>query len=351
MVSAIKTGVAYFGNRTLRHVHADLQDVADSGFNYVVHCFAESDLLDGLETMREIVRVTHELGMKAHMDPWGVAGIFGGEAFSKFVAREMDACQVLADGSSVGIACLYSERLRSFLHRWIDAAIEIGADVLFWDEPHWFPGDLWFFGESRGDEAARWSCRCHRCQERFAAEYGRAMPVEFTDEVNAFRQAAVLDILTDVIGYSKNRDVGQTLCLLPHGQYHKLVNLPDWRPFAQIPGVDTFGTDPYWAVNPPVDLEPYVSQGAAEVRELCDEFGLRNQFWIQGYNFAAGHEWEPVRAIQIALEHGMSDLAVWSYRGCEPMSRLWPANIELTWSNIVEALIQARAGEPVHLPK
>jgi len=350
-VTVRRTGAAYFGNRTLRHVQADLQDMADSGFDYVVHCFSESDLLYGLETMREIVRITHELGMEAHMDPWGVAGIFGGEAFSKFVAWEMDTCQILADGTSAGIACLHSVRLRTFLHRWIDAAIDIGTDVLFWDEPHWFPGDLWFYGETRGDEARRWSCRCHRCRARFLSEFGHEMPIEFTDDVAAFRQAAVLDILTDLIGYSANRGVSQTLCLLPHGQYHKLVDLPDWRPFVQIPGVDTFSTDPYWAVDPPVDLEPYVSRGAAEVREMCDEFGLKNQFWIQGYNFAAGHEWEPVRAIQIAVEQGMTDLAVWSYRGCEPMSRLWPAAIELTWTNIVRALRHAKSGEPIRLPK
>lgn len=349
-MAVTRTGVSYFGNRTLRHVRADLQDIAASDFDYVVHCFSESDLLYGIETMREIVRMTHEFGMEAHVDPWGVAGIFGGEAFSKFVAWEMNACQVLADGSSVGIACLFSNRLRAFLHRWIDAAIDIGADVLFWDEPHWFPGDLWFFGESRGEDEFRWSCRCHRCQERFQERFGHGMPTEFTTEVIEFRQDAVLDVLRDVIGYSANRGVGQTLCLLPHGQFHKLVDLPDWRPFTEIPGIDTFGTDPYWAVNPPVALEPYVSQGAAEVRAFCDEFGLQDQFWIQGYNFAAGQEWEPVRAIQIAVNHGMTDLAVWAYRGCEAMSRLWPADIERVWASVVRALAQAKAGEEIQLP-
>ena len=84
--------------------------------------------------------------------------------------------------------------------------------------------------------------------------------------------------------------------------------------------------------------------------ELCDEFGLKDQFWIQGYNFEAGHEWEPVRAIQIALEHGMTNLAIWAYRACEPLSNLWPADIEKTWSTIVRALRQVKAGEPVELP-
>jgi hypothetical protein len=57
-----------------------------------------------------------------------------------------------------------------------------------------------------------------------------------------------------------------------------------------------------------------------------------------------------VRAIQIAIEHGMTDLAVWAYRGCEAMSKLWPANVDLVWANIVQALAQAKAGEAVRLP-
>jgi len=45
----------------------------------------------------------------------------------------------------------------------------------------------------------------------------------------------------------------------------------------------------------------------------------------------------------------MTDLAVWSYRSCEPMSYLWPANIDKTWATIVTAFNQAKAGEPVVL--
>ncbi len=324
-----------------------MEDIRACGFDYVVHCFTESDLLDGLESMREIVRISHEIGLEVQMDPWGVAGVFGGEAFSKFTAWEMDAAQVLADGSLVGIACLWDDKLRAFLHRWVDAAIDIGADVMFWDEPHWYPGDLWFYGEVRGDESVRWSCRCHRCRERFQAAFGHEMPIEFTDEVIQFRLDAVMNILRDVIGYADGRGVRQTLCLLPHGQHHKLVNLPDWTPFVQIPGIDTFGTDPYWRVNPPVEMEPFLIENAREVRRLCDQFDKADQYWIQGYNFASGQEWEPVRAIEIALAHGMSDLAVWAYRGCEAMSRLWPADIDKTWTGIVRALQAAKAGEVI----
>ena len=86
----MRTGIAYFGNRTLRQVAADLADIAGSGFDYVVHCSTESDLLWGYETMREIYRISHELGLEVQADPWGVAGVFGGEALSKFVTWEID---------------------------------------------------------------------------------------------------------------------------------------------------------------------------------------------------------------------------------------------------------------------
>jgi len=39
----------------------------------------------------------------------------------------------------------------------------------------------------------------------------------------------------------------------------------------------------------------------------------------------------------------MTDLP-WAYRGCEAMSRLWPADIEKTWDVVVEALRAANAG-------
>jgi hypothetical protein len=132
----MRTGVSYFGNRTLRHVQRDMEGIAASGFDYVVHCFTENDLLYGLETMRQIVAMSHDLGLEVHVDPWGVAGVFGGEAFSKFVTWEVDACQVLANGSRMGVACLHREELGRFLHRWVDAAVDCGADVHFFDEPH-----------------------------------------------------------------------------------------------------------------------------------------------------------------------------------------------------------------------
>lgn len=38
------------------------------------------------------------------------------------------------------------------------------------------------------------------------------------------------------------------------------------------------------------------------------------------------------------LEHKDIALAVWSYRCCEPMSRLWPANPDAVWGVVLDEL-------------
>ena len=71
------------------------------------------------------------------MNPWGLGRTFGGEAESRFVTMNPDACQVLDDGRRVAAACLNNPRYRAFCAEWADAALDAGADLVFWDEPHW----------------------------------------------------------------------------------------------------------------------------------------------------------------------------------------------------------------------
>ncbi len=319
-----------------------MEEISLVGFDYVVHCFTESDLFWGIESMREIVRISKDLGLEVHLDPWGVAGVFGGEALSKFVAWEMSSCQVLADGSSIGVTCLNQPVLLSFMKEWIDAAIDIGADVLFFDEPHWYPGDLWYIGVPKGDPARRWSCRCRVCRELFRDQFGHDMPHSLDDEVRAFRDDAVLRLTSDLIRYAKHKYVTTSLCLLPHGITFDLVGVTDWQPFGAITGLDVFGTDPYWRAGETVPMESYVRPNAIAVRSLCEQFGLRSQFWLQGYGFPKGSEHEIADAIEIALDEGMNDIGIWSFRACEPMSKLWSEDINATWNVVTSSLQRAR---------
>src|SRR5919109_521194 len=131
----METGIAYFGNRILRHVEADLEDMAAHGCTYVVHTFSEEDLRCYAGTMRSIVAATHAAGLRAWLNPWGVGGVFGGEALSLYAARFPKRQQVLSTGETVPVACPNWPEFRAAVRGWIDAALATGADVLFWDEP------------------------------------------------------------------------------------------------------------------------------------------------------------------------------------------------------------------------
>ena len=161
-------GTAYFGNRILRHVAADMEGLAADGFTGILHTFTENDLAYYRESMGRIVEASHAAGLEVQIAPWGVAQMFGGEAESRFTAFNPDAGQVLDDGRATPAGCPNNPAVRSFVRSWADAAIDTGADHVFWDEPHWV------HPEHFGLDPGRWGCRCRHCQDRWAERNGGA---------------------------------------------------------------------------------------------------------------------------------------------------------------------------------
>ena len=97
---------------------------------------------------------------------------------------------------------------RAYCRDWADAALEAGADLTFWDEPHWVVPDHVGIDDPEGK---RWGCRCDVCRERFGDE----MPTELTDEVLAFREASLVDFLGEMVAHVRSRGGRSTICLLP----------------------------------------------------------------------------------------------------------------------------------------
>jgi hypothetical protein len=160
----MSAGVAYFGSRIPRHVAADMQELAARGFTGVLHTFSENDLAYYRETMGRIIADSHDCGLEVQVAPWGVCQMFGGEAESRFTSHRRDVGQVLDDGTRTPSGCPNDPRVRAFVHEWIDAAIDTGADCIFCDEPQWVhPAHF-------GLATERWGCRCEHCAERFGSE-------------------------------------------------------------------------------------------------------------------------------------------------------------------------------------
>ena len=327
----MKLGTSYFGNRILRHVAEDMEDLSRKHFTYVVHTFSENDFNFYRKTMKEIIKISKDKGLETHIDPWGVGKVFGGEAFSQYISIHPDVCQVLSDGAPAGIACPNNPEFRKFIHEWEDAAVETGADYLFWDEPHFYlPG--WM-----GGRPDTWGCRCEFCKRKFEEQTGSPMPEIETDEVRRFKQSSIRDFLQEMITRGHEKGVKNSLCILPGST----ENTDALQQLASLEHLDNFGTDPYWYAAKR-DVEEYVSDFSRKVKEVCDTLGREGHIWIQGFKVPAGREEEIRRAVTIAVEAGIRNLSVWGYDACSFISWIAPDNPRKTWDVVCEAFASVK---------
>ncbi|MBI4641594.1 MAG: hypothetical protein HY731_12920, partial [Candidatus Tectomicrobia bacterium] len=297
-------GVSYFGVRNPTHFLQDLLDIKASGFDYIIFTFSEDDQKHYKDTMKECFDLTHREGLRVWVDPWGVGGVFGGEAFTFIGAWERDAQQVLSNGEKIPVLCPNSSLLIEHLKKWIDTASEIGGDVTFWDEPHFFI--------TRGTQRDQgiWSCRCQECQRLFQERYGTVMPLVQDEWIKAFQADSLLRFLTTLTDYAHERGMQNALCLLP--DYEQIGNLPEiWDRFGQISSLDILGTDPYWVIHKQ-PLE-HVRVFARGVRKVTDQYKKGHQMWIQAFRIPAGEEENLVKEIEILIEEGIENIAIWSY--------------------------------------
>lgn len=329
----MKLGCSYFGNRIPRHARTDMQELADMGCTYVVHTFNENDWMFYHDTMGELVRITQDLGMEAHVDPWGVGKVFGGESFSNFVMQNVDAMQMVSDGKPVGSACPNNENFRKFMKEWTDAAAKTGADVMFWDEPHFYLAG-WM-----GGRPDTWGCRCATCMEQFEAQYGKPLPQDETEEVREFKERSIISFLSELVAHAHSLGKRNSLCVLPlRGADHSTAN---WDRLAAIPHLEIFGTDPYWYAFKK-DMAEFVGEACDLINDVRAQHGLASQMWLQGYKVPGGREEEMMDAVKLMVEKGQRDIAVWGFQSCGHMSYIAPDDPEKAWETVKRAFKWAR---------
>jgi hypothetical protein len=321
-----RAGVSYFGVRILRHVRRDLADIAARGYTSVLHTFSENDLAYYRGTMAELVAASHAEGLFVQASPWGLGRTFGGEAESSWVAVHPSECQVLDDGRPVAAACLNSGAYREFCKEGADWVLECGVDSVFWDEPAWVvPAEVGV------DDAARWTCRCERCAERF----GGPIPAEPTPEFERFRQQSVVDFLRELLAHVAARGGASTVCLLPATE--GVQGLADWDQAAALPGLATLATDPYWK-HWDEAAEPFVRRFARLLRKTADGHGVGAQLWVPSFGLDREDIPDLEAAVEAARDEGIDDLWTWGYEACGHMTHLATHDSALVWEAVSSAL-------------
>ena len=329
-----RAGCSYFGVRILRHVNRDLADLAARSYTGVLHTFSENDLTYYRGTMRDIVEASHAFGLEVQMCPWGLGRTFGGEAESRWVTFHPEACQVLDDGRRVATGCLNQPSYRAFCKVWADAALDVGTDYVFWDEPHWtVPEHVGI------DDSERWACRCDTCQERF----GGPMPTELTEEVLAFRERSTVDFLREMTEHVAARGGRSTICLLP------LVEGPhgvsDWDAVASLPGVAKLATDPYWK-NFGEPAGPFVERFARLLADTAARNGVEPQLWVPSFGLTREDIPEVEAAVASAHAAGVADVWTWGYEACGHMTHLATSDAPAVWEAVTAAMTGRLAAAP-----
>lgn len=318
-------GVSYFGNRMLEHVRQDMQKLSQMGFNTIVHTFSEADLEFSEKAMAKIFDATKREGLTVWADPWGVGGIFGGEAYSGFLQRHPEVWQVTNEGQIVGSACFHSKQFQDFIKTWIDAVIHAGADAIFWDEPHFHlfqPYDRF---------PKEWTCRCQVCQAMFKDQFGYVMPEEFISDIARFRNDTAIRFFTEMTAYAKQKTVDNVLCFLPFES--EMIGITDYESIAKLETIQNIGSDPYWmAFNKP--MEPFLTDVTQKVLGLAHQYQKRHHMWLQAFMVPSGKEGELVEGAQIIKDLGADSIFFWGVDACAHISKIAPDEPEKVWNTV-----------------
>lgn len=336
MAKKIKTGISYFGNRNPRHFVSDLEEILTHNCSFIVHTFSENDQQFYKDTMQEIVALSKDAGLQCYVDPWGIGRVFGGEAYSSFALKNIDASQVLPDGELAPAVCFNHPKFSEFMQTWIADAAEIGADVLFWDEPHFF------INLQEKDKYSLWYCRCDVCNLKFRKKHSQDIYRAKHDEIIRFREDCVVEFLQELCDLTRSKGMQNAVCLLPFKD--ESIGLSDWSRVAAIPSLDIFGTDPYWMFFNE-DLHKFVGDFSRDVANLCERFNKEPQIWIQAYKILKDREAELQEAIAVAYSEGIRNFAAWSFYGNAYMSYNRSDNPTKVWDIIGEVYGELQRGE------
>lgn len=313
----LNLGVAYHGNRMLKHVKDDMRDIVAHNMNLVVHMFTHNDMKRHKNVMKEIFDITKDYGLDFWVDNWGLGGPPGD--VSHILQYFPDAHQVYSDGSIDPVrVCFNSPDYLKFTKEWLDMVKECGGDKIFWDEPHL---------TTRKDGV--YVCCCPTCQKLFEEKYGKPMPETSDEQVREFQCESMASYFEGATRYAKDLGMENIVCLMT-------VSESFTQSLMRLPAIDDVGNDPYWIGS---DNDPYgfVYEKSKLFLDTAQKFGKRSHIWLQTYANKAGFEDEIYMAAEAAYDAGARNILAWSFRGGEACDYK-AENCDMVWNITGDAM-------------
>lgn len=290
------------------------------GFDFVVHTYSENDFEFYEKTMHDIVGISKEEGLEVWLDPWGVGGFFGGEAYSSWVQKYPQICQIDSIFEKVPAACPNNDKFRKLIRTWIKSVAASGADFAFWDEPHFY---------QHFSKGGVWCCTCPSCKQKYQGLYEEHLPMKRSSRVDFFKMESITDFLDFATREAEDAGLNNAVCLLPEADEAFLAKV------ASLPSLSIIGTDPYGVLfGKPLDA--FIKDETRKVMRAANKYGKQVQIWIQAFKVPHERNGEIVKAMDIPLSMGVGNIAVWGYKACKHISSIACEAPDDLWGMIEE---------------
>lgn len=291
---AIRRTVSYFDNQFHstattspslfyeRYGAGHMADIAQRGFNEVVLCVTELDMITD-ERCKLIARLTgaaRREGLTVTADPWRVGGIFGGEGIS---IHEQNG----------GSRDPLDPKLRKLLFDWIDVVAGAGITRVFWDEPE-------LSGPNTSDS------------------------LKLIDDLS---QRAVTRGITWNGSCVRSRDLG--------------IDMSD--AVASLSAINEIAVAPYpfhpenKTPKSALEVVSAIAPWFEKIKAAADTHNIEAQAWLQGFNISPENMPILEKYLAEAKRAGIGNIAVWGYNSCAIVTDLNPPpaeDPEIVWKEI-----------------
>lgn len=326
----MRIGCSFFGCRFPEHFKIEIEHLKNSGFDTVLITFSENDYFFYHKTICKLVETAKTAGFTVYLNPWGVLGIFGGEAFSKWLVDYPEIWQKDNSGKPAGSACINNPVTEKLLFDWSQKAVETGCDYIFWDEPHFY------FKDFQKDTGV-WGCACDICRNAFEKKYGYPFPEnKINNDLADFRNDSITVLLNKLCGYVKESGKKNNICLLPT-EDSSMGGLSDWNKINFIGGIDMISTDPYWQ-RKNKKVSEYVDYFSNKLIHLSKDIKTESEIWVQAYKIIKNRENEIAEAVNLIKTKKPDSIMFWSYKAGYPMSELESEDAYKTWNTILKSI-------------